>query len=175
METSAEGKCTRCGNQAADLHVESCLLKVPAILPVQATRVVAAPVKVQTNADATGATKSCPVCGQTIKTEARICRFCKATFTVKIRGYCLTDHEVMEATAEGKCLRCNNEVTDLHMESSLLKAPAVLPIQATQAAVVTVKEQTRTGTTGATKPCPTCGQVIKAEARICRFCHSKLG
>jgi hypothetical protein len=119
-------------------------------------------------------TKQCPVCFNLIKAEARICRFCKATFLVKMRGYCLVDHKVMEVTAEGKCLRCNNNVTDLHVESRLLKAPAVPPIRATQAVVTPVKGQTSTETTCATKKCPACGQAIKVEARICRFCRTQL-
>ncbi len=87
----------------------------------------------------------------------------------------MTDHDVMETSAEGKCVRCGNQVADLHVESRLLKAPTVLPVQVTQAAVAPVNVQTSTDTTGDTKPCPACGQTIKAEARICRFCHTRLG
>jgi hypothetical protein len=120
-------------------------------------------------------TKQCPVCCNFIKAEARLCRFCKATFTITIRGYCPTDHDVVETTKDGKCARCGNQAADIHVESRLLKAPSVLPVQAAQATAAPVKAQTNPDTTGATKQCPTCGQTIKAEARICRFCRTRLG
>jgi hypothetical protein len=142
------------------------IVMVPVVLP--------ADVQTQATIVSINETKQCPVCCNLIKAEARVCRFCKATFSVKIRGYCLTDHEVMETTAEGKCLRCNNELMDLHVESRLLNAPAVLPVQATQAAVAPMKAQTSMDTKGATRPCPACGKTIKAEARICRFCRTRL-
>jgi hypothetical protein len=34
-------------------------------------------------------------------------------------------------------------------------------------------EQAKIDTTGATKQCPACAQIIKAEARICRFCRAR--
>jgi hypothetical protein len=61
------------------------------------------------------------------------------------------------------------------VESRLLKAPAVLPVQVAETAPAQVNEQTSTDTMGATKVCPACGQTIKAEARLCRFCRTRLG
>ncbi len=167
VEASGEGKCAQCGGEVTDLHVESRLLKAPAILPVPTTETAAPPTTVQTKAETMDDTKLCPVCGQTIKAEAKICRYCKATFTVMIRGYCLTDHDVVEATGDGKCSRCGNAVTDLRVESRLLNAPAVLPVQASQLVVPPAQANSDT------KSCPACGQTIKAEARVCRFCRAR--
>jgi hypothetical protein len=112
-------------------------------------------------------TKQCPVCCNQIKAEARVCRYCRATFTVILRGYCLTDHDVVETTAEGKCGHCGGEVADKHVESRLLKAPAILPIQPPEP----VQVPAQVG--GDTRSCPACGQIIKAEARLCRFCKTR--
>lgn len=132
------------------------------------------PAGIQTNAMniSINEMKQCPVCCNAIKAEARICGFCKATFTVSIRGYCLNDHAMVETTAEGKCTQCGGEVTELQVESLLLKAPAVLPLQA--AKVVATDAQVPAEASGDTKICPACGQVIQKEADICRFCHTKL-
>ncbi len=116
--------------------------------------------------------KQCPVCCNPIKAEARICGFCKATFTIAIRGYCLNDHAVVETTPEGKCARCGGELTDLHVESRLLKAPDVLPVQTAKAVATDAQVPVEAG--GEPKICPACGQTIQEEANICPFCHIKL-
>jgi hypothetical protein len=67
--------------------------------------------------------KQCPACGEVIKLEARICRHCRATFEVRQKGYCLTDHDVVEVNEVGKCVRCGNDAADIHFESTFLKAP----------------------------------------------------
>jgi hypothetical protein len=115
-------------------------------------------------------TKTCPVCCNQIKAEAKVCRFCKATFTVTLRGYCLNDHDVVETSTDGKCARCGADVADMHVESHLLKAPAVLPATITQPVTAPIPNPAQAGT----KACPACGQIIKAEARICRFCRTRL-
>ncbi|MBI4732113.1 MAG: zinc ribbon domain-containing protein, partial [Chloroflexi bacterium] len=141
--------------------------KTVATMPV--TEAEKAPVTVSISEE-----RQCPICGNTIKAGAKLCRFCRATFTVIVRGYCLTDHEIVEVNDDGKCKRCGGEPADLHVESRLLQAPAVRPIKPTSekaaAQVIAPEVQIASGT----KQCPSCGQTIKAEAKICRFCRTNL-
>ena len=109
--------------------------------------------------------KKCPVCQNTIKAEARVCRFCRATFKIKIRGYCPKEHAVVEANAEAKCLQCGDKLLDVHVESRLLKSPSALPVSILPAAL-------HLETSIETKTCPACGQIIRIDTKVCRFCHA---
>jgi hypothetical protein len=84
----------------------------------------------------------------------------------------MNDHDVVETNAQGKCARCGGELMDMHVVSYLVKVPGVLPVQTTQAGDIPTQAPAQAGSD--TKACPACGQIIKAEARICRFCHTRL-
>ena len=135
---------------------------LPAALPPTTT--TAPPVTA-----ALGGERQCPICGNTIKAEAKMCRFCRSTFTVRVRGYCLTDHDIVEVTEVGKCVRCGGDPADLHVESRLLQAAAVMPVKAAAPIQVPVAVPISN-----TRLCPNCGQTIKAEAKLCRFCKTIL-
>jgi hypothetical protein len=64
-----------------------------------------------------GGVKHCPACGQEIKAEARICRFCRKQFEIYLRGYCLHDHLIVDVTEQYLCPLCGGAVEDIHVES----------------------------------------------------------
>lgn len=70
-------------------------------------------------------TKICPNCGERIKLEARLCRFCRVRFELTQSGYCTNCHTVMAANPDGKCPTCQGELVDRHVESRLVEAAAV--------------------------------------------------
>lgn len=123
-----------------------------------------------------GGEKQCPICCNTIKAQATLCRFCRATFTVTLKGYCLTDHKILGGTDAGKCIRCGDDLADLHVESRLLQAPSVRPtrIAAEKLDAPVIVPVVETTAQTDTKHCPSCGQTIKAEAKICRYCRARL-
>jgi hypothetical protein len=113
-----------------------------------------------------GELKTCPVCMQAIKAEARICRFCRVLFEVKLRGYCVQEHAVVEADSEGKCKQCNHDLDDLHIESRLLEDSTGVALKTPAYPI----NQNQTDM----RNCPYCGRSIKAKAVLCRYCQNKL-
>ncbi len=73
-------------------------------------------------------TKICPMCAETIKLEAKVCRFCRAHFEIQTTGYCGTCHATRSADDGGHCTQCGSQVADLKIESRLI-SPAAAPSQ----------------------------------------------
>ena len=69
-------------------------------------------------------TKICPQCANNIQLEAKVCRFCGAKFEIKTTGYCPNCHNVRDANERGRCVVCDADLVDLHIESAA--APKVI-------------------------------------------------
>ncbi len=65
-------------------------------------------------------TKVCPMCAETIKLEAKVCRFCRAQFEIQTTGYCENCHALRAADETGKCATCGSSLADLKIESRLI-------------------------------------------------------
>ncbi len=133
VEADKKGLCLKCGKEVLDLRAESVMTGAPPPKPATEKTKAAKPTKAATPApipaEEPADTKKCPECGETIKAEARLCRFCKARFEVTATGYCGNCHKKVNLNAEGKCAECSGEVIDQHFESKLISGQPAAPIQ----------------------------------------------
>jgi hypothetical protein len=81
---------------------------------------------------ATG-TKTCLACGETIKAEARLCRFCRARFRLRRSGYCAACHAMVVTDESLTCPLCGAAVLDPRIET--LPADTALSARAIEGAV----------------------------------------
>jgi hypothetical protein len=121
-----------------------------------------------------GETKQCPTCEQAIEAAASTCDRCGARFALVFKGYCSTEHNIVQADEKGLCQTCGKPVLDKCVESTLVEGGRRPPAAEETRPVEPRAEALAAEAAATNKKCPRCGREIKLEARLCRFCKTRV-